>query len=276
MRPVIKNRPPYFSGFDPLPEKYKGTIREDGKPFYLRSENNKAIVISLHGFSANTYEARPVAEACLNVGIDAMAPLMPGHGYQDEESSYKMWSLVNSTEYLEGLRNDIKIARKNYEKVFIYGQSMGGALALTMAGEGLVDAVATTAPGILKIPKIFLLFIRLCAFLFGGKLIKMDPTKKFYNSAYEQVPLRAINSIIGLLPYSRKMVKNVACPFLLVVSESDDMINPKKILKALPKDAKSNTKIEWYNESGHTMPLDVNGKEICESIARFFKKFLIS
>ena len=269
MKSVIENRPPYFSGFDHLPEKYKGALREDGKPFYLRSEKNKAIVISLHGFSANAFEARPVAEACSNVGIDAMAPLMPGHGYQDEESTYKMWSLVNSKEFLEGLRNDIKIARKNYEKVFIYGQSMGGTLALTIAGEGLVDAVAATAPGIMKISKIFLLFMRIFGFLFGGKLKHMDPTKKFYNSAYEYIPYRAINSLIGLFPHSYKMATKISCPFLLVISENDDMLDPKKTLKALSKVKKE---IEWYNESGHTMPLDVNGKEICESIAQFFKK----
>ena len=34
------------------------------------------------------------------------------------------------------------------------------------------------------------------------------------------------------------MVKNVTCPFLLVVSENDDMHNPKKILKALPENVK--------------------------------------
>ena len=50
------------------------------------------------------------------------------------------------------------------------------------------------------------------------------------------------------------------------------MINSKKILKDLPQNVRKNTEIEWYNESGHVMTLDVNGKEVCESIARFFKK----
>ena len=272
MKSGIKHRPPYFSGFDHLSEKYKGALREDGKPFYLRSEKNKAVVICLHGFSGTTYGIRPVAEACLKVGIDAMAPLMPGHGYKDEESSYKMWLSINHTDFLDGLRNDIKIARKKYEKVFIYGQSMGGMLSLIMSGEGLVDAVATTGSGIMKISKIYLLFMRIYVSIFGGKMKKMNPSKNFYNSAYEQIPLRAMKSILGLLPYSQKMGKKTSCPYLLIVSENDDMINSKKILKDLPQNVRKNTEIEWYNESGHVMTLDVKAKEVCESIARFFKK----
>ena len=271
MKSEIK-KPPYFSGFELLGEKYENEIKETGAPFYLKNEENKAVVICLHGFPGDTYGIRPVAEACVNVGIDAIGSLLPGHGYRNEGTSYKMWSSIKYTDFLEGLRNDIKIARKQYEKVFIYGQSMGGALALTMAGEGLVDAVATTAPGIIKIPKVFLHFIRIFVFLFGKKMMKSGSTRKFYVSNYESVPLRAINAIIGLLPHSQKMVKKVTCPFLLIVSENDRMINPKKILKALPENVKKNAKIEWYNESGHVMTLDVNGKEICESIARFFKK----
>ena len=272
LKSVIKNNPPYFSGFEPLGEKYENVIKETSAPFYFKNEKSKAIVICVHGFRADTYEQRPVAKACASVGIDALGSLMPGHGYRYEGSSYKMWSSVNYSDFLAGLRNDIKIARKKYEKVFIFGQSMGGALALIIAGEGLVDAVATTAPGIIKIPKIFLPFIKIFVFLFGRKLMKSGPEGNFYNSGYEYVPICAINAIIGMLPHSRKMVKNINCPFLLVVSENDNMVNPKKILKALPENVKKNAKIEWYNESGHVMTLDVKGKEICESVARFFKK----
>ena len=104
---------------------------------------------------------------------------MPGHGYQKGGTSYKMWSSLNYLDFLEGLRNDIKIARKKYEKVFLFGQSMGGALALILAGEGLVDAVATTAPGIMKIPKIVLPLIKGIVFLFGRKQIKVVQKETF-------------------------------------------------------------------------------------------------
>ena len=108
--------------------------------------------------------------------------------------------------------------------------------------------------------------------MLGGKLKKMGSTRNFFVSNYEYVPIRAINAIIGLLPHAQKMIKKVDCPFLLIVSENDDMVNPQKILKALPENVKKNAEIEWYNKSGHVMPLDVNGKEISESIARFFQK----
>ena len=272
MKKIKIEKPPYFSGFNALSDSYAEELKEDGKPFYLKGEKSKAVTICLHGFSADAYEARPVAEACVKYGIDALGPLMPLHGYKDEESTYNMWPSIKSSDFLEGLRNDIKLARQKYEKVFIYGQSMGGTLAVTMAGEGLVDAVAATAPGIVKIPKIIRPFLKLFLIILGGKKIKMDPTKKFYNSAYEYIPVKAAKPLMKMMYYCRKIVKNISCPLFLALTENDDLVNPKRTLNSLYKDIRTNTIIEWFNNSGHTMPLDVDGKEISESIAKFFKE----
>ena len=100
----------------------------------------------------------------------------------------------------------------------------------------------------------------------------MDPTKKFYNSAYEYVPVKAAKPLMKMMYYCRKIVKNISCPLFLVLTENDDLVDPKRTLKSLYKDIRTDTKIEWYNDSGHTMPLDVNGGEISESIAKFFKE----
>ncbi|MCP4760193.1 MAG: prolyl oligopeptidase family serine peptidase [archaeon] len=267
----IQEKPPYFSGFDVLPNEYNSRMREDGTPFYLKAKNAKAVVICLHGFSANTYESRPVAEACVKIGIDAIGSLMPAHGYKDNEPLYQMWSSISAEDLLEGLRNDIKLAREKYEKVFIYGQSMGGTLTVKMAGEELVDAAAATAPGIVNIPKILLPSIKLLLTIFKKKEFKTNPTKKFYNSAYESIPLVSVKFLLNLMKDSRKIIQNISCPLYLVLSENDDLINPKRTMKSL-KDIRTNTKIEWFNKCGHTMPLDVEGEEICESIAQFFKE----
>ncbi|UYP45651.1 hypothetical protein NEF87_001936 [Candidatus Lokiarchaeum ossiferum] len=61
-------------------------------------------------------------------------------------------------------------------------------------------------------------------------------------------------------------------PILESHSQKDHDIDP--IITQWISDATRGTvEIWWFNESGHTMPLDVQGAEICEAIAPFLKKF---
>ncbi|MBD3354205.1 MAG: hypothetical protein GF364_22170 [Candidatus Lokiarchaeota archaeon] len=137
----------YYSAFKPLPAEIRARLWQKGHPFLFQHEKpSDTIVICLHGYTAAPFETRPIADASFNLGLDVAAPLLPGHGFaMEEDQKEKLSTLMKEEDMFESVRNEIRIAREQYENVYIYGQSMGGILALSMAGERLVDACATTA-----------------------------------------------------------------------------------------------------------------------------------
>jgi len=264
-----REQEPYFSGFSAVPGSVKEKLYPDGLPFYhAHDPMATTICVCLHGFTATPYEASPVAEACFSAGFDTVAPLLPGHGYANLDDQHEHIVRMTFDGTVEATRAEISIAREKYEHVFIYGQSLGGALALMMAEEGLVDACATTAPAI-KLP----LGAGLATVLFGRVDINMNKKvrKSFYNASY---PFN--NSIAGVAVQrialeARKNLERITCPVLVCHSHKDSTINPVVPLW-IQQRSHGSVEVTWFDESNHTMPLDVQGTEISDTIARFFKR----
>lgn len=267
-----KNRKeePYFSGFSAVPEDVKLKLYPDGLPFYqVHDPIATTICVCLHGFTATPYEVSPVAEACYSAGFDTVAPLLPGHGYANPEDQHEHIVRVTFDNLVEASRAELECARNQYGRVFVFGQSLGGALALLMAEkEGLVDACAMTAPAI-KLP----LGSGLGTVLFGR--VNMNLKKKtrntFYNASY---PFN--NSIAGVAVQhialqARKNLDRITCPVLVCHSHNDPTINPV-VPSWIQQRARGPVEVAWFDESGHTMPLDVQGKDVSNTIARFFTR----
>ncbi|MHA1822079.1 MAG: alpha/beta hydrolase [Promethearchaeota archaeon] len=270
-----------ISGFDieNVSDDVKNRLWEKGLPFFLKHQNKNnpdskdALLIALHGFGATPYETRPIAEACLKYGIDVDAPLLMGHGLKNEEDQKKYHSKMKKDKIVESIRNEIKRARDEfgYKKIFIYGQSMGGALALGIAGEGIVDACAVTAAAIrlpmgANISAILLGWLNFC-------VNKNEPEPDFFNLSYPFHNSHAVKELWKISKYGKKNLSNIKCPVYIAHSKNDETISPK-IVPLIKKKAKGKVEIGWFDKSGHTMPLDVQGQEVTEAISLFFSKML--
>jgi len=267
----LRDKEPYFSGFESVPYAVKDKFYPEGLPFYhFHEPMASTICVCLHGFTATPYETAPVATACFSAGLDTVAPLLPGHGYAKLDDQHEHIVRVTFDGLIEATRAEIDAAREKYKHVFIYGQSMGGALALLMAEEGLVEACATTAPAI-KLP----LGSGLATVLFGRVNVNMNKKTRhsFYNASY---PFN--NSIAGvaiqhLALQARKNLGRITCPVLVCHSHNDSTINPV-VPKWIQQRARGPVEVAWFDESDHTMPLDVQGEDVSNTIARFFTQCL--
>ncbi|MHA1340445.1 MAG: alpha/beta hydrolase [Promethearchaeota archaeon] len=314
-----------LSAFRNIPEEYLNYLWADALPFYFRhskdngyTSSTSAIVICIHGYTATPYETRPIAMEVFKKGIDAVAPLLPGHGFKHLNDQKKQLSRkMKKNNLFQFVRDEIAYARKNYEKVFIYGQSMGGVIALAMAGEGLVDGCATTAPA-LKLPfgtgfscwlfgwvdiylkSIDLKMIELNEDLqnslsqnqnkilkianyeiekdkFGIYTVKNNPNDpnrfKYINFSYPFQHSKSGLQLLKMIYYARKQLNKITCPVLQIHSHNDQTINPI-VSKWIKERVKGPVEIMWFDKSNHTMPLDINGREISEKIAKFFKNLV--
>ncbi len=262
----------YYSGFSPKQLIPNNILFPNAVPFWLKhnSEDSKnVIVICVHGHGATTYESLPIAKEIFKIGIDVVGMILPAHGIKDIKQAQKAMGKVKMHDWLNAIRTEIKKAHEFYDHVFIYGQSMGGAIGLVMAAENQVEACAVTSPAI-KLPKM----AGIITFLLGWLNINVSvdlENEEIFNEVYAFRNMKDTKQLVKLAKITRKILFKIRCPTLVCHSHNDQLIDPSVPI-LIQKRVKGPVKINWYDKSGHCMPLDVQGKQIGSDIADFFKK----
>jgi len=264
----------WLSAFDGKMGSTNETLLQYSNSFWLKNDNSqnkeKSVVICLHGWTATTYEPKPIGDAIFQSGIDSAGPLLPGHGYKEKRVAKKELSKIKYTDWISAVSYEIKQARKKYNKVFIYGQSMGGALALYAASEGIVDGCAVTAPAI-KLPIVVNIFGPIFGFmnLFRKKKINQN----FFNEEYSFESLKSANELRKLAKSVQNNLHRIKCPILICHSKKDSAIDPI-VPEIIKEKIKGSVEIAWFNDSEHSMTLDIQGKEVAKKIVTFFLELL--
>ncbi|MGK7914582.1 MAG: alpha/beta hydrolase [Prochloraceae cyanobacterium] len=262
---------PYFSGFDLLQSEIESKLMLEARPQYLRSNNDaEAVVICLHGFTGVPYEVGPAVKVIANSGLSAVAPLLPGHGYQDRSEQEQHFALITAAGMLAAARQEIARARKHYRHVGMFGLSMGGAIALSMAAEGWLDACAVAAPA-LRLPLKAEIFIPLLSW--ASFILESPPIEPFYLPAYEFQHSWALRTLWRLARLARHQLPQIECPVLGIHSRHDPIV-PPVVLKLMQNRIRRPIETAWFDESGHCMLLDTNGPAVASTIAEFFLRQL--
>ncbi|MHA1684721.1 MAG: alpha/beta hydrolase [Promethearchaeota archaeon] len=246
------------------------TYVEDGEPFVLENPQSRTSVICLHGFSATPFEIKPVAIALHHAGYHVSGPALLGHALSPEEVGLKIMGKAKFQEWIEPIRAEVTKLRDKFENVFIYGQSMGGAIALALACEGIIDAVATTGPAI-RLPIAAHFFSPILGMM--NKNIKKGERKPGApeNITYTSRPSKAIRQLILLGKYVRSHLGRISCPVLVCHSKRDDTV-PIRVPSIIEKNVSSKrVEVKWFNDSGHTYPLDIQSDDVISTIVDFFK-----
>jgi carboxylesterase len=98
------------------------------QPFTFDAGPAQALLI--HGFLGTPRELRPLGEALAAAGVTAHGVLLPGFG-----PDIARLRRVRSEDWLETARTAWREIRRDAERAVLIGFSMGGAVALTLAGE---------------------------------------------------------------------------------------------------------------------------------------------
>ncbi len=258
----------FYSGFGDYSNSHEDVFLEKQKPYYLSHEEKPdSIVVCVHGYTASPYESRPVAEEIFRRGFDAVGPVVPAHTLADSKRAKKEMGRVKKEIWINAIEKEVALARKKYEHVYIYGQSMGGALSLIMAEKGLVEACAVTAPAI----KLY--WFSGLLWPLGWMNINVQDNsaedRDYYNVSYDFTNIRSLFELLKLSRVARKNLSNITCPVFHCHSKKDDVITPK-VAQMVEENVSGPVEVQWFNRSGHTMPLDVQGVEVSKAIGDFF------
>ncbi|WP_295895760.1 carboxylesterase [uncultured Vibrio sp.] len=185
------------------------------------AQTDKAILL-VHGLGDSPYSFSDIANSLERSGFHVQVLLLPGHGSNPEHMhlpKYEDWQLI--------VDHYANLLKKQYQEVWLGGFSTGGNLATIHAldNDG-ISGLMLFSPGFETVTPFLENFTPLVAMFWEGWSAKEDNFAK-YNSA----PLS------GAIEYSRSASvfrekvsrKIVTIPTLMVVSESDSVIDAFKV-----------------------------------------------
>jgi len=231
----------------------------------------RAAALCLHGLSGTPYEVRPLAEAISAAGIRAVGPALPGHNETPERLA-----ATPHTFWLEAARAEFQRLRENCDSVFIVGMSMGGLVALALAAEEPVDALAVIGtPLALPHPCSWLIplvkYLRPMAPKSQGSDIR-DPAARARHPSYPVMPMNSVHELQRLQRRVRPLLARVTAPILVAHGAHDRTASQRDAVEI--RDSVSSEVREYllFEASGHIVPVDFDGPALARAVAEFFAR----
>ena len=226
----------------------------------------------LHGFTSSPREFRDLSDYLAKHRISSYAPLLPGHGTTPERLA-----VLKYYQLIEFVQEQINMLAKDYEEIYLVGSSFGGNLALLCTNHSFkIKCIITLGTPIFfrrhKLNKYFLLPILRRVKIFQKKPKRVRDFIDTHNGSYRVVPLRAAYEMTKILELSKKELKNIFKPVLVMHVENDSVISEEShgyILNHVSSKRKSEFEVP---ESNHVALLGKYANLANKKILGFIKK----
>lgn len=232
-----------------------------------RHEGGETGVLLCHGFTGSPQSLRPWARHLAARDLSVSLPLLPGHGtrWQDMQiTGWRDWYAEVDRAYGE--------LRERCERVFVFGLSMGGALALRLAEKhgpeisGIVvvnPAIKLHGAGARVLPV-------LRHFVPTVKGIASDIAKEgSHELGYGRVPLHAAHSMSAFYRLVDAALPQVTQPLLLLHSPEDHVVPPADSARILSRVSSTDVREILLEQSYHVATLDHDAERIFEESHAF-------
>lgn len=191
---------------------------------FVHDTSSEVGVLLCHGFTSTPATMRPWGEYLAEAGYTVRCPLLPGHGTTWQDCNRTRWP-----DWYACLRREFAELSRRYPRVFVFGLSMGGTLALRLA-EDLGDAISGLVlvnPSVLTRRLDAKLATLLADVLPSAKGLAGDIARPgVVELAYDRTPVRALASLSRLWRLTRRDLPSVTQPLLLAHSAIDHVVEP--------------------------------------------------
>ncbi|QBI21376.1 alpha/beta fold hydrolase [Egibacter rhizosphaerae] len=223
----------------------------------------------LHGFVGNPVSVRPLAEALADAGFAVELPRLPGHGTTAAELNRTRW-----TDWAREASAALDLLAARTTRRVVVGQSMGGALALHLAGArpDLVHGIAVINPFLsmadrrLAVLPVLKRLVPSLQFGVGDDIAKSGVSEY----AYPRVPLRALDSVREL--HRQLDLARVAQPILVLTSARDNTVDTADSQRVLDGVGSVDREQVVLQDSYHVATLDHDADLINARVTDFAKR----
>ena len=238
------------------------------KPYSHTSESEVGVLV-IHGITSTISSMEFLAEQFANVGYNVELPGLSGHGTK--------WQDMNSlkyTDWIDDLENALVKLQNRCSKIFLCGLSLGGGLALFMAGKdpdmsGLIlinHAAKFTNPKFWFVPIL-------------RKIVKSVPAVasdiKDPNSqeiAYDRTPTNGVYEMLQMLKEVRKILPDIQLPVLIFKSKEDHVVPRISATFTMKMLGSKDKELIWLENSYHVAPLDYDKELIAKKSIEFINE----
>lgn len=230
-------------------------------------------VLLSHGYTATTAEVRLFAKRLHEKGYSVAGPLLAGHGTRPEDLNRVTWQ-----DWVESGEKVYEQLKSRCEHVFLGGESMGGLVALALAGRHPeVRGVMLYAPAIkltISTADKFKLYLG-SSFMPFAKREAMDASDKW--QGYDpELPTKGIVQLLRFQDAVIKMLPNVSQPILVLQGRKDKTVDASAgdiILRGVRSTIKEHY---WMEGSSHPILLDDELDAVTDLTLQFMNKALPS
>ncbi len=224
----------------------------DQQLFY--GDNGIGIVL-IHGVTSGCAQMIPLARMLNDYGYSVHCVNVAGHGTYPQELLRTSWEdAVDKAWY------DYDQMKAHYEKVYIGGMSMGGALGLTLASRREdVDGVLSISTPMEFDPSCFVVAeYPPEQVYFHREMAGKQGTARTYHIHYEDIAVRVFGELKGLVDHLNEdgVLERVKCPVFAAQSLDDTIAVPTSGRKIISRISSENKFLYEAPVSGHNMPMN--------------------
>lgn len=237
--------------------------------FHFNEGTKPYVVLMLHGFTGNTSDVRQLGRYLEKQDIPSYSFNYEGHGEAPEnilKSSPYVWykQVVDAYDHL----------KKQYDRIFVVGLSIGGVLGLRLSLDREVEALTTVcSPMSLKTNDDLIENFKTYARMFKTRFEQKDEgeiEKEIAALTYESV----FEDIRSFIMSVRDDLDEVYIPMLIAQGEQDVVIDKESaaiIYDTVDSDEKD---LIYYKDSGHVLTMDTDKETFFEDQYQFLKEHI--
>jgi carboxylesterase len=236
----------------------------------------------LHGFAASPAEVRWLAQHLAGQGHTVYAPRLPGHGTAPQALARMRWP-----DWFAAVLDGYTLVRAQCRRVCVVGHSMGGLLALMLASDQPVDAVAALAApirfrGQIRFSRIVSPFIRMTdrsdrsgfpERLRQAQARRGEPATG--RVRYDLWPTRSLAELVALSDVARSRLARITAPLLLVDSRADTTVPLASGDIITRSVASADVERHTLDHSDHIITQDVEHEQVFAYVAAFIERVAV-
>ncbi|RVU26336.1 alpha/beta fold hydrolase [Streptomyces antnestii] len=232
-----------------------------------RHEGGEVGVLLCHGFTGSPQSMRPWAEYLAERGLTVSLPLLPGHGTRWEDMQVTGWQ-----DWYAEVDRALRELLERCAQVFVFGLSMGAALALRLAarhGDDVAGLVLVN-PGN-KVHGLAARALPVARHLVPStKGIASDIAKEGSSEiGYDRVPLHAAHSLRNFFRMVDGELPQVTQPLVVLHSTQDHVVPPADSARVLSRVSSTDVTEILLEQSYHVATLDHDADRIFDESYAF-------
>jgi len=237
-------------------------------------------VLILHGFSSSLDCVSAIETQLKALDLPTRMPVLRGHGADSPEAlrgvTWHDW-VADGEAALQDLLTEA-------EKVIIFGHSMGGLVALTLAAENehSVDSIVLAAAAVQLVSPLapgrslhFLMpLVRRFVKKWDLQPDYADPHLAQFDTNYRWTPMDALVSFIEFTEVTRRRLAEVRVPTLIIQSQKDTTVAPDSanIIYNGISTPLEQKRIVWFKVTDHEMFRDCERENTVETVVQYVRE----